>query len=77
MCAWAEVLKVRSGHSPVLTDVCGEGDLVDGGIQVDDVWRRLQQVKLSRQPLQGDRHVKDGDNNRRPGFRQSETTSRF
>ena len=38
---------------PDLTDVCGEGDLVDGGVQVDDVRRSLEGVKVGRQPLQG------------------------
>lgn len=36
-----------------LTDVCREGDFVDGGVQVDDVRRSLEGVEMSRQPLQG------------------------
>lgn len=43
---------VCPGNRSVLTDVCREGDLVDGRVQVDDIWRSFKIVKVSRQPLE-------------------------
>lgn len=34
------------------TNVCRERDLVDGGVQVDDIWRSFEGMQVSRQPLQ-------------------------
>lgn len=47
-----ETCCVCSGSWSVLTDVCREGDLVDSRVQVDDVGRGFERVKVSCQPLE-------------------------
>lgn len=49
--------KKKGGDKRGLTDIGGEGDVADGGVQVDDIRRTLEAVKMSRQPL---RNAPDG-----------------
>lgn len=47
-----KIIFTVKGNWSVLTDVCGEGDLVDSRVQVDDVGWGFERVKVSSQPLE-------------------------
>lgn len=43
-----------------LTDICWEWELVDCGVQVDDVWRGILAVQVSSEPLWKSKHISAG-----------------